>query len=1469
MEDIAVSAHRLIRGPADAAARDAAERQSHRGRALHGSTEHTPDELTRAARSIPHDPVSQCEFWQCISRHVGAGAILTSPDDLPLLTPCGPLPPASCREGWNRTHVKPGDPHFHERRDAIRAHCAATPHRWRHALHVCIENPASSALFLFQLGTIALCNITSIQSITHCAGGTPWKKHTRFATTTCTPDYVCGRDPHQNCGHGKAHELVSAGGLVPRELDDGMDYTTHFITARHYDDLASAMSGIPLADRQWHPIVHLGAGGESSAHLTVHGFPLVTIDIEECTETHFRNVHPTLCTSYDADTPEGFWAVVDRALAVPGFRRQDVAAYLFDPCCVTRTQLNRVNSTDGEPKNRADCGVPHPGQKGLDARTRDVIDEMIIVALDDEVGRSRAQAHRNTAPIRCVPCTAPATALLAAVVATAPAHAAASPEPTRHAASLVGHQCPATALLLLAVVVAAAILLALVRASHLHTEDPQAPGPEPPTPKAARRHRAGPRPVTALAAVLLAAGTARADKAPQPEPTRAPRALGRPLPAPTPTPTSLTPQPLPTPPPDAAPEVTVPRRARHLEPLYATQMHAPGHELQGDAARADLVHSRNTRTHHVRIGTSPQLPNRLGVDWYMGPRVLCATIDGQGNRCQHTGIVCARHLTTGTRRDGRAYCCMSCFTTRGEHHDSDDDHDPETGDRTPRCAQHVNPAVLLAQYGPYQSGPPQPHAPINRALIYELDDHTGSRDRTWIGVPPQHSGLPNHRDSRGPQYDAHTDYAYADAAESADPSLRVGLRDPRTIPDDSSDDSQTSAPDLTIPSVAVRARTYDAGMAHLASHPEAARAATNAQSYAMESPAALRARVPPHLPTTAAYLDHDDDADASDADSTTSTQTPSRALFHVVFQQQIAAGCDEHEASATAFAVWLEHDTRTCPDLLGTHHHMSPQSAGSDEHDADSQASDDTQHLAEPDTMPGDDLSMAMSDATDSDSQADRPTTDHGDYDRPHDTEGHDDRPHRSDADSPDSEGRGDQGATHLATGPVHTPTSPPPQPTLPTPTPTPAPAPTHQHPAPHQRPTQQWPDAPHPPHHEPQTSRASRRGLSWSHALLAAAVTLAPMVRAAHAEAPLVAVRHVGRRGGLTLLSGALLASAAMSCLPMTSSSPVPAPDDDDRRADDPPLTPDRTTGPTDLYLYDTDDGQHDWDDDQSDGADDPAPPVVPPYLPIPNEAFGDLALEPGLPDTANDLLAHSRRISGTASTSSAWPMTKPSSAPCTTSGPSCAATRPSARTWRWRTTPSLGGSVTSGKVGSCDGAIKTRKRGYCTYTPAKTWQRKGRSRYRNGSRKANSSAPTTHATMPRPPDPRGPTGKTYRQPRREWSTSPRSSISHPPAPTALPHWTRVTTPPTCPTRPTRAAAMARTRNPRPRRAPTTTTTNPPPQWHLPPSPSPARPAAARARSPRSLGKRPTCTTHSSKTSSMALRRSVCLPMRPSDVPA
>ena len=198
-----------------------------------------------------------------------------------------------------------------------------------------------------------------------------------------------------------------------------------------------------------------------------------------------------------------------------------------------------------------------------------------------------------------------------------------------------------------------------------------------------------------------------------------------------------------------------------------------------------------------------------------------------------------------------------------------------------------------------------------------------------------------------------------------------------------------------------RARTYDAGMAHLASHPKAARAATNAQSYAMEPPTTLRARIPPRLPTTAAHLAGHDDADASDADSTTSTQTPGRALFHVIFQQQIAAGCTEHEASAAAFAIYMVEDTRTCPDIPSARLHTPPQSADSDGHDADSQASDDTQNLAGFGTMPDDDQARSMSDATDSDAQAGQPAADYDGDEPPHDAESHEDHLHQSSVSPP------------------------------------------------------------------------------------------------------------------------------------------------------------------------------------------------------------------------------------------------------------------------------------------------------------------------------------------------------------------------------------------------------------------------------------------------------------------------------------
>ena len=185
-------------------------------------------------------------------------------------------------------------------------------------------------------------------------------------------------------------------------------------------------------------------------------------------------------------------------------------------------------------------------------------------------------------------------------------------------------------------------------------------------------------------------------------------------------------------------------------------------------------------------------------------------------------------------------------------------------------------------------------------------------------------------------------------------------------------------------------------------------------------------------------------------------------------------------------------------------------------------------------------------------------------------------------------------------------------------------PTPTHPRPppAPSPQPPQPQETAPSPPQSPLQRSAASRRSPAARQALVTVAATVALSLTAPRAGAPRATAR---------IARIALLASAAMSYLPATSSAPVPAPGDDEQRADDPPLTPNRTTGPTDLYWDDTDGDQHDQDDDQSDSADDQSDDqsdVEPPYYPIadnypvPDEAHGGV-LEPGLSGAAHELFA------------------------------------------------------------------------------------------------------------------------------------------------------------------------------------------------------------------------------------------------------
>ena len=138
---------------------------------------------------------------------------------------------------------------------------------------------------------------------------------------------------------------------------------------------------------------------------------------------------------------------------------------------------------------------------------------------------------------------------------------------------------------------------------------------------------------------------------------------------------------------------------------------------------------------------------------------------------------------------------------------------------------------------------------------------------------------------------------------------------------------------------------------------------------------------------------------------------------------------------------------------------------------------------------------------------------------------------------------------------------------------------------------------------------------------LLAAAAIIAPALREAHADAPRITSRRVDRHKQLTLLGGALLASAAASWLPAASSSPLPAPNGDDQHAGDPPQTPDHTTAPTDHFLSETDDDQPYHDDDQSDYDDDTAPPVAPSSPPISDEGGSNVNLEDMLPGVPGDM--------------------------------------------------------------------------------------------------------------------------------------------------------------------------------------------------------------------------------------------------------
>ena len=101
-------------------------------------------------------------------------------------------------------------------------------------------------------------------------------------------------------------------------------------------------------------------------------------------------------------------------------------------------------------------------------------------------------------------------------------------------------------------------------------------------------------------------------------------------------------------------------------------------------------------------------------------------------------------------------------------------------------------------------------------------------------------------------------------------------------------------------------------------------------------------------------------------------RTPGRALYEEVFECQLANSCSELEASATAFAVWMEADSRTCPAALATCPPERPSAADSDEHGTNSQAPVDTQNLGGFNAMQDDGPAHAAPDIAESGAQADR-----------------------------------------------------------------------------------------------------------------------------------------------------------------------------------------------------------------------------------------------------------------------------------------------------------------------------------------------------------------------------------------------------------------------------------------------------------------------------------------------------------------
>ena len=114
-------------------------------------------------------------------------------------------------------------------------------------------------------------------------------------------------------------------------------------------------------------------------HISCHGFVVLTVDKEPSTNTKFRSVSPTLNIDYDSRPIMGVVALV---AAKVGLHVDAVVGILFDPCCITRTTMTRMNHN-----HRYSDGQPFSAP----AYTRDVFDTVHILHFDFAVGQRLAR----------------------------------------------------------------------------------------------------------------------------------------------------------------------------------------------------------------------------------------------------------------------------------------------------------------------------------------------------------------------------------------------------------------------------------------------------------------------------------------------------------------------------------------------------------------------------------------------------------------------------------------------------------------------------------------------------------------------------------------------------------------------------------------------------------------------------------------------------------------------------------------------------------------------------------------------------------------------------------------------------------------------------------------------------------------------------------------------------------------------